>query len=74
MYCSSYKDWPVGASEHVCACRLWNLTSDNLSAIQKPFRKPVPSLREFLDPVIQEMDPEQGIEDQYKVGFQPSLK
>lgn len=29
----------------------------------------MPTLREFLDPVIQEMDPEQGIEEQYKVSF-----
>ena len=49
--------------------RLWNQTADNLSAIQQPFRKPPPTLRQFFEPVIQEMDPEQGIEDQYKVWF-----
>lgn len=50
-----------------CACRLWNLTPDNLSAIHKNARKHVPSLREFLNPVVEEMDPEEGIEEQYKV-------
>ena len=27
----------------------------------------MPTLREFLEPVVQEMDPEEGIEDPYKV-------
>lgn len=49
-------------------CRLWNLTPDNLSAISKETRRHKPSLREFLEPVVAEMDPEDGIEEQYKVG------
>lgn len=30
-------------------------------------RRKAPSLKEFLAPVIMEMDPDEGIEDQYKV-------
>lgn len=29
----------------------------------------MPSLREFLEPVVAEMNPEDAIEEQYKVGF-----
>lgn len=56
-------------------CRLWNLTSDNLSAIcrDNPKRQKVETLREFLDPVLEDMDPENDIEDQYRVSQLPRL-
>lgn len=47
--------------------RLWNIAPNNLWATKKENFKAPPTLREFLDPVIQEMDPEQGIEEPYKV-------
>jgi len=48
--------------------RLWNITRDNVSCLKGDAnRRRAPSLQEFLAPVIMEMDPEEGIEDQYKV-------
>ncbi|KAK9915708.1 hypothetical protein WJX75_002974 [Coccomyxa subellipsoidea] len=47
--------------------RLWNITRDNMSCLKGDAnRRKTPSLQEHLAPVIMEMDPEEGIEDQYK--------
>lgn len=32
-------------------------------------RKHLPTLREFLDPVVEDMDPDNCIEDEFRVGF-----
>ncbi len=37
------------------------------NALQVEERKHLPTLREFLDPVVEDMDPENCIEDEYKV-------
>lgn len=48
--------------------RLWNITRDNMSCLKGDAnRRKAPSLQDHLAPVIMEMDPEEGIEDQYKV-------
>ncbi|BDA44079.1 probable THO complex subunit 1 [Coccomyxa sp. Obi] len=47
--------------------RLWNITRDNVSCLKgEANRRKAPSLKEFLAPVIMEMDPDEGIEEQYK--------
>ncbi|KAK9808915.1 hypothetical protein WJX72_006363 [[Myrmecia] bisecta] len=51
--------------------RLWNLTPDNLNCLKADQRSHVPTLREFLGPVITEMDPEEGIEEQFKTKKDP---
>ena len=48
--------------------RLWNLSRDNMSCLKGDRARPrAPDLAGFLAPVIMEMDPEEGIEEQYKV-------
>ena len=47
--------------------RLWNQTPDNLSCLRDGARGRPPPLREFLEPVVAAMDPEQGIDEAYKV-------
>jgi THO complex subunit 1 len=49
--------------------RLWNLGSNSLASISQQVskRQGVPSLEEYLQPVIEQGDPEAGIEEQYKV-------
>lgn len=43
------------------------MTAKDLQAfLQKEERGPVPSLEEWLKPVIEEMDPDAAIEAQYK--------
>lgn len=63
--------WNVLMAGVVCwGARLWNITRDNVSCLKgEANRRKAPSLKEFLAPVIMEMDPEEGIEDQYKVTF-----
>lgn len=52
----------------MCVARLWNITRDNTSCLKGDMnQRSTPSLQEFLAPVILEMDPEEGIEEQYKV-------
>ena len=54
--------------------RLWNISRDNLSCLKGPKARPrAPDLADFLAPVITEMDPEQGIEEPYKVRAPPDL-
>ena len=48
--------------------RLWNISRDNMGCLKGLGGRPrAPPLAEFLAPVIREMDPEEGIEEQYKV-------
>ena len=50
------------------ACRLRNAYQDNVSCLTgKGNKRFAPGLREFMQPVITEMDPEECVEDQYKV-------
>ena len=52
----------------MCACRLRNACKDNLSCLTgKGNKRHVPQFREFMEPVITEMDPEECVEEQYKV-------
>ena len=47
--------------------RLWNISRDNMSCLKGDKARPrAPDLAGFLAPVIMEMDPEEGIEEQYK--------
>ncbi len=49
-------------------CRLRNACKDNLSCLTgKANKRHVPTFREFMQPVITEMDPEECVEEQYKV-------
>ena len=49
--------------------KLWNLGSNELASISQQVakRQGVPSLDEYLKPVIEQADPEAGVEEQYKV-------
>jgi len=48
--------------------RLWNLGSNSLEAIADSSSKQrVPSLAKYLQPVVEQMDPAAGIEDEYKL-------
>jgi len=46
--------------------RLWNLSMDNTSALGDKKGKTTPSLPDFLQPVIDDMDPTAEIEEYYK--------
>lgn len=49
-------------------CRLRNACKDNLSCLTgKANKRHVPSFRDFMQPVITEMDPEECVEEPYKV-------
>ena len=65
--------YSVASSPHslTLSCRLWNQSSDDVDSLRVPVRTPVESLREFLEPVITQMDPEEGIEEPYKVRVCP---
>lgn len=55
----------MGTSE---LTKLWNLGSNSLEDVSTGAqRKGVPSLEEYLQPVIDQADPAAGIEDQYKM-------
>ncbi len=47
--------------------RLWNQASDDVDSVRLPPRTPREALRAFLAPIILEMDPEEGIEEAYKL-------
>ena len=50
------------------ACRLRNACKDNVSCLTgKGNKRAAPQFREFMEPVITEMDPEECVEEQYKV-------
>ena len=54
--------------------RLWNISQDNMSCLKGDKARPrAPDLAQLLAPVILEMDPEEEVEEQYKVGrlFRP---
>ncbi len=56
------------SSDCVRVCRLRNACKDNLSCLAgKANKRHTPAFREFMQPVITEMDPEECVEDQYKV-------
>ncbi|MFH4976657.1 hypothetical protein AB6A40_003366 [Gnathostoma spinigerum] len=46
--------------------KLWNLNPDMLDACRDSKRKFVPSLKDFLQDPLDELDPEQHVEDEYK--------
>lgn len=46
--------------------RLWNIEKNNLQACRSVNRKCIPSLKPFLEEAIDEMDPEQQVEEQYQ--------
>ena len=46
--------------------RLWSLSTSNGEGLRSDDRGVVPSVESFLEPVLSEMDPEEGIEDFYK--------
>lgn len=52
---------------HINPCRLWNQSSDDVDSLRVPQQTPVEALRDFLEPVITQMHPDEGIEDQFKV-------
>jgi len=46
--------------------RLWNMGGDSLEAIAN-HKQATPALADYLKPVQEQMDPEAGIEDEYKL-------
>ncbi|KAI1718465.1 THO complex subunit 1 transcription elongation factor domain-containing protein [Ditylenchus destructor] len=46
--------------------RLWNINSENLNACMEAKRNAVPDLRKFLDDGLDELDPAQKVDEQYK--------
>lgn len=46
--------------------RLWNQAPNNMAGLKVSERRHLPTLREFLNPVIEDMDPENDIEDAYR--------
>ncbi|MCJ8731140.1 hypothetical protein PDJAM_G00195930 [Pangasius djambal] len=47
--------------------RLWNLNPDNMEACKSDSREFMPSLEEFFEEAIEQADPANMVEDQYKV-------
>ncbi|XP_053537176.1 THO complex subunit 1 [Ictalurus punctatus] len=47
--------------------RLWNLNPDNMEACRSDSREFMPSLEEFFEEAIEQADPANMVEDQYKV-------
>uniref|UniRef100_A0A6Q2XCH8 Death domain-containing protein n=1 Tax=Esox lucius TaxID=8010 RepID=A0A6Q2XCH8_ESOLU len=47
--------------------RLWNLNHDNMAACQSESREFMPSLEEFFEEAIEQADPANMVEDEYKV-------
>ncbi|XP_055490152.1 THO complex subunit 1 isoform X2 [Leucoraja erinacea] len=47
--------------------RLWNLCPDNMEACKSESREFMPSLEEFFDDAIEQADPENMVEEEYKV-------
>lgn len=45
--------------------RLWSLSEDNVSCLEGAARGHVPTLREFLEPLIEQMEPDSGVEAEY---------
>uniref|UniRef100_A0A061R876 THO complex subunit 1 n=1 Tax=Tetraselmis sp. GSL018 TaxID=582737 RepID=A0A061R876_9CHLO len=45
---------------------LWNLTENNTSSLKAEDRGGIPTCQEFLRAVAEQMDPEEGIEEEYK--------
>eukprot|EP00088_Acartia_fossae_P007131 TRINITY_DN1331_c0_g1_i2.p1 TRINITY_DN1331_c0_g1~~TRINITY_DN1331_c0_g1_i2.p1 ORF type:complete len:499 (-),score=191.67 TRINITY_DN1331_c0_g1_i2:121-1488(-) len=46
--------------------KLWNINPDNLEACKDKERNFLPSLREYFEDPIQELNPHNGVEEQYK--------
>ncbi|KAK9827255.1 hypothetical protein WJX81_004028 [Elliptochloris bilobata] len=51
--------------------RLWNQSSDDVDNLRVPPRTPIQSLRDFLEPVITQMDPEEFVEEKHKSKHDP---
>ncbi|XP_075682483.1 THO complex subunit 1 [Rhinoderma darwinii] len=47
--------------------RLWNLCPDNIEACKSETREFMPSLEQFFEEAMEQADPENMVEDQYKV-------
>ena len=45
---------------------LWNLTESNTSSLRAEDRGHLPTCQEFMEDVIEQLNPEEGIEDEYK--------
>ncbi|KAK3257188.1 hypothetical protein CYMTET_33716 [Cymbomonas tetramitiformis] len=47
---------------------LWNLSADNMTALAPEVREHacIPPMRKFFEPVMEEMDPDNGFEDEFK--------
>ena len=46
--------------------RLWSLSSDNLAACQNKSREFIPSLQDYFIECVEQNDPKNAIEEQYK--------
>ncbi|KAI1720295.1 THO complex subunit 1 transcription elongation factor domain-containing protein [Ditylenchus destructor] len=73
LECKAFKKRPVKRyQENVIdlgndeLTRLWNINSENLNACIEAKRNAVPDLRKFLDDGLDELDPAQKVEEQYK--------
>lgn len=45
---------------------------NNMAGLRVDERKHLPTLREFMAPVVEDMDPENDIDDEYRVPIPPS--
>lgn len=54
----------VGSEE---LSRLWNLNADNMKACQGEDRRFIPELQEYFSEAIEQLDPENMIESEYKL-------
>ncbi len=66
--CAAHTSWH-SQQECLGERRLWNISQDNMGCLKGDRARPrAPDLAQLLAPVIQEMDPEEEVEEQYKVG------
>jgi THO complex subunit 1 len=54
--------------------RLWNIDTDNMRACRAENRSCFPQLEKFFEEAAEQLDPEAGIEDEYKLIFQPNYQ
>lgn len=52
--------------------KLWNICPNNMEACQQTKRKFIPSSEEFFEEAIEQADPEQQVEEQYKLIHNPT--
>lgn len=56
------------------ACRLFEGAGQGLDSLKASVRKSKPPLKDMLSQVIEQLDPDEAIEEQYKVSaFSPSM-